>query len=183
MTKNKIITISLVVVILSVVMYALRSKQSPATNTEVSNKISDIVPKEQLDSLTKSANLINFSSSVEKSQSGNFVFQYPSIFTVREDSLSKDFSGQERHFVILSARDGFDFKDVIEINMPDKTCADYSTCKEVVGVVTSTTASKEIGRVFIGTNSSDPDFLNWFDVVANTFRVFPQIPSGPPPTR
>ncbi|GEM_PF-4082320 len=124
---------------------------------------------------------IFFTTSLDNAKGGDFSFRYSSNLLLSKDSLVKGGkSGETHHFVVLKDRFGVEPGATIEINAPAKTCADYGTCKEVVGTATSTNSSSVVGNVVIGTNSKNKEFLGWFDGVVKTFKVLP--PSSSPLT-
>ena len=171
-TKNKIIFTAIVIAVLALLYtaYSGRFSTKPAFDPDEAVVGESRPPLEWVP--------IFFTPSYEAAQGGNFTFQYPSVLSIKEDSLKKAASGREYHLVILAGREGVDIKDTIEINAPDKSCGDYGVCKEIGGIATNTNSTVEIPTVVVGPTSTDAELLGWFDEIVKSFKVFPPPPAG-----
>lgn len=114
--------------------------------------------------LALSAGLASAAAVPVRYSRGEYSFEYPADLIVAQDYVYGDASAPgSKHVVVLRHRDAQsgDLR-FIEINMlmnlgRRETCADYSVCRVVDGVV-------------IGTNSQDPDLRQAFETVVTTFQ-------------
>lgn len=99
---------------------------------------------------------IHFTTSVAQAPYGNFNFPYPTGFAIKENDIKADSAGVKHHIVVLSWNTPPPAVGTVEINKPDRTCADYVKCHIVKGVV-------------IGTSSKDAGFQDLWRKVVNSF--------------
>lgn len=160
MVKNKNILTLFAIAILGIVIFYALNSDVPQGGVARSPQAEEVVT-------------IFFTTSVDLAPGGNFKFQYPSALLIKENSGARSTDETLHHFVILVAKESSFAADTIEINIPDKTCADYVVCKEVIGAITGETVSFNTGNAVVGTNSDDHEFLKFFDVVVETFEILP----------